>query len=480
MGVVPIPYDMMHGHEGCPSDKPVAVIKTDDGELMGCHPDAEHAMAQIAALYAEEHGDEEMAVGGQRWRAPLAIIGDTSDGRGFYEITWRDPPLTLRAHPTFELHDGAEPIGRIDRIWMDGDTAWGEGVFDTTPLAIEAARLVAEKIVRGISVDAAVQQVEVGDDGVSRFSVEIIAATIVQMPAFGESMGVELIAAEPVAANTTNATATSVTITAGLVETWAPGLALVASGAASDIPAEWFADPGLTRRERLHVEKNGRIWGHVAGFGECHTGSVPGTCTEIPRDLGFDYFNLGGGVVTCANGTDIPTGPIVLSADHAKVRGISWLDARDHYAHSGLAVADVRAGMDAHGVWVAGALRPGTAPELVHAFKASRPSVDCRKIGGRWQLLALLSVNMPGFPALVAGVDHRSGQITALVASGAPMDSECGCGGTDTVTARLVALERLTEGLRADRAAAALALEADLALDRASLAARLEAELLDA
>ncbi len=38
--------------DSCPSDRPVAVIKTSDGSVAGCHSNRESANAQMAALYA--------------------------------------------------------------------------------------------------------------------------------------------------------------------------------------------------------------------------------------------------------------------------------------------------------------------------------------------------------------------------------------------------------------------------------------------
>lgn len=41
----------MH-HEGCPSDKPVAVVKKDGGKVVGCHKNTDDAKAHLAALEA--------------------------------------------------------------------------------------------------------------------------------------------------------------------------------------------------------------------------------------------------------------------------------------------------------------------------------------------------------------------------------------------------------------------------------------------
>lgn len=80
---------------------------------------------------------------------------------------------------------------------------------------------------------------------------------------------------------------------------------------------------------------------------------------------------------------------------------------------------------------------------------------------------------MPGFPALVAGVEN--GRITALVASGAPVD--CGCGSHDALEAFQGRLEKLEARYRVERVVAVAELEAALGLDAEGIALALEAEL---
>lgn len=48
--MVKIPWHMVMHHEGCPSDKPVAVVKDADGKVVGCHKNTDDAKAQLAAL----------------------------------------------------------------------------------------------------------------------------------------------------------------------------------------------------------------------------------------------------------------------------------------------------------------------------------------------------------------------------------------------------------------------------------------------
>lgn len=45
-----MPWHLAMHHEGCPSDKPVAVVKDDDGKVVGCHANLYEANKQLAAL----------------------------------------------------------------------------------------------------------------------------------------------------------------------------------------------------------------------------------------------------------------------------------------------------------------------------------------------------------------------------------------------------------------------------------------------
>lgn len=44
----------IHRDNRCPLSKPFAVVKSADGEVVGCHETREKALKQQAALYANE------------------------------------------------------------------------------------------------------------------------------------------------------------------------------------------------------------------------------------------------------------------------------------------------------------------------------------------------------------------------------------------------------------------------------------------
>ena len=189
--------------------------------------------------------------------------------------------------------------------------------------------------------------------------------------------------------------------------------------ASSRPPAAWFDDPGLEGPTGLTVADDGRVFGHLATWGTCHTGYA-GECVQPPSsESGYAYFRTG--AVRTTDGDEVPTGRLTLDTTHAG-RRLGATDTAAHYEHTGVAVADVAAGEDAHGIWVAGVLRPGVSDEQVHALQASPLSGDWRRIGGRLELVAALAVNSPGFPVprvLVAG-----GQVRALQSSGVVMVRE--------------------------------------------------------
>lgn len=49
-----MPYHIAKAHDDCPASKPYAVVKDDDGKVMGCHRSRYAAKQQMAALYASE------------------------------------------------------------------------------------------------------------------------------------------------------------------------------------------------------------------------------------------------------------------------------------------------------------------------------------------------------------------------------------------------------------------------------------------
>lgn len=160
-------------------------------------------------------------------------------------------------------------------------------------------------------------------------------------------------------------------------------------------PTEWFQDPKFTEVTPLTVTDDGRVFGHGAAWGTCHT-SFGDACVTPPSEGEHAYFRLG--EVVTADGSRVAVGTLTLGTGHAPTRNFTASQAAEHYDNTGTVVAVVASGEDDHGIWVAGAVRPGTPPNRVAELQAASLSGDWRRIGGKLRLVAFLAVNRPGFP----------------------------------------------------------------------------------
>ncbi len=184
-------------------------------------------------------------------------------------------------------------------------------------------------------------------------------------------------------------------------------------------PAAWFEDPELAELTPLTITDEGRIYGHLAPWGACHVG-VTDTCVQPPPSpSGYALFHLGD--VLTEEGELVPVGTLTLDTGHADLK-LGSTAARMHYDHTGTAAADVRCGEDDHGIWFAGAIRPDLDANNVRKLRAARVSGDWRPVGGELELVAALSVNVPGFPIVrPRAAVAASGRVLALVAAGIDM-----------------------------------------------------------
>lgn len=251
----------------------------------------------------------------------------------------------------------------------------------------------------------------------------------------------------------------------------APLFALVAAGAPAVAPGSWFENPKLAGPTPLHVDiDTGQVYGHLATWGVCHIG-IPGVCTTAPHSSSnYSYFRTG--VVRTEEGADIPVGHITLATGHAPIKA-SAQAAAAHYDNTGSVVADVAAGEDSYGIWVAGSLRSGVDLDQASVLKAAALSGDWRTIGGKLELVGALAVNIPGFPipraALAASAERQESLVaagvvapTAIVASN--LDAEQVAAITRNAVAelryqekreaRLAAVAPVREQVRAERIAA--------------------------
>lgn len=232
-------------------------------------------------------------------------------------------------------------------------------------------------------------------------------------------------------------------------------------------PASWFNDPDLEAPTPLTVDDDGRVYGHIAVWGTCHVG-IQGACVTPPPSFSdYGHFMLGGR--RTAEGTEVAVGTLTLDTTHASLR-LSEEQTRRHYEVTGLAAADVAAGEDRWGIWLAGAIRDGLAPERVEELRAAKVSGDWRaRAGNPLELVGALAVNVPGYPvprarsrlaASAAGERTR----VALVASNVVPRSERI---REALVAGMAAYEGYLESAQMDDLALRLHLPALLARARA-------------
>jgi hypothetical protein len=255
-----------------------------------------------------------------------------------------------------------------------------------------AAAHIITQALRHNSVDLAEVEVdleiqEVGEDGLRLMfnytKWKIAATTLVGVPAFADAraeLGEEITAAleadTPLVVNV-NSHALSIEVAedevlaeGGIVQPW-----------------EAFHQPEPDEPQKLRVEANRWVSGHLALWESCHDG-FENRCLTVPRPTdNYASFNKAG--VLTDRGL-VETGPIFLAGGHRRVTDGDFDSA---YGGTENAWADVRVTPGVHGPWLSGIVRPGVSDERVYAARASRISGHWR--GGR--LKAIVSVNSEGF-----------------------------------------------------------------------------------
>ena len=232
----------------------------------------------------------------------------------------------------------------------------------------------------------------------------------------------------------------------------AEALSLVAGGGLK-APAEWFTNPNLDALTPLNITEEGRVFGHVAGWKTCHS-SWADTCVTPPHSAtGYAHFLLGEVLTTEGS---VPVGSLTIGGGHAGPR-LSLRAAQEHYDSTSAVFADVTAGEDEHGIWVAGWVRPGVSDEMVAAARASKLSGDWRRnpLTNSMEMVAALAVNVPGFaiPRIAASVEGS--QQVSLVAAGVVVTESKGSEGVDMQTlAAAVAQEIMAAQSRKEKMAA--------------------------
>lgn len=184
-------------------------------------------------------------------------------------------------------------------------------------------------------------------------------------------------------------------------------------------PADWFFAEEPNHPEPLTVEADGRVHGHLALWDACHTGFMVGSlreCVRPPRSrTGYKGFHVG--AIEAADGQMIPVGRVVTSGGHASLVA-SLQEAQRHYDNTKDVGAFVRATDGRYGIYLAGAVKSNASPEVIRDMRANPPSGDWRGWNGDLEMIAALSVPVPGFqtPQLAMTADGSS--VEALILPG--------------------------------------------------------------
>lgn len=191
-------------------------------------------------------------------------------------------------------------------------------------------------------------------------------------------------------------------------------------------PAAWFADPKLTKPTPLEVDENGRVWGHMALWGQCHK-AFRHKCIMPPKShTDYKHFKLG--KVLVDDGKMVKVGRVTVGTGHADDR-FGVIPAREHYDNTGTCAAVVVPYEDKFGLAVAGATVQGLPSEKVAELRRSPLSGDWRRVNGNLELVGALAVNDPGFEV----VSEDEAGVFSLTAAGTfradelGSDDDCGC-----------------------------------------------------
>lgn len=421
-----------------------------------------------------------------RWSGPIARYDSmTGDRRvlGAGKLTSRTLPLPLRYSPSGNTHRDAVDVGAIQSMDLSQDPIQASGVF--LPESIEPmVKVAVHKAALGIatpSIDMEPGTLEyeigTGDDGRETMNItkgHITATTLVSIPALGDQhlaiagddsyespfdfsvviasaasrMGwtIEEIPDEEAEALVAAACAPST------VDIDVQVTGLIAGGGPLAPPRSAFEDPKLTEPTPLTITPDGRVYGHLALWGVCHTG-FDGKCIMVPHSK-LDYAKFHQGTVVTSEGNHIRVGKITLGTGHASP-GLSLKPAVAHYDNTGYQVAVIRSGEDEHGVWFSGSLLAGVTPAKRAELYRSPLSGDWRRDRSvnNLELIAALAVNSPGFPVF----EMEGGESMSLVAAGMVVEQPKEDEGQEERKANLAALLAADAVRAQNKRAAALA-----------------------
>jgi hypothetical protein len=455
---VSMPWHIAHG-AGCPSDAPWAVVKDATSETVGCHPSEEMARRHMAALYANEPNAEilvehdtqtgEMTMDGRPFfnenhddiaalAAEYILAAGVADGQLGKPFTvffvpegkesrdgrrlaldtteFDQTPLPIMFQNTAshgdETPDPGVFIGAVHSAYRDPRAPhrmMGRGNLVMNQAAADAETQIRAGL-RGVSIDGyglmppELEPAVVDQEGntvalLRTFTdTRIMGATVVPHPAFEDCCIWFDDETEPerVAACMPDQPAPPAEVQ---LPDHMP--ALLASSAPLKPPRAWFFTPEPSAIQALEVTPDGHITGHIAAKGMCHT-AYKGRCEPYPPSRSdYRFFHVH--AAETAEGEKIPCGVLTMETTHMRDPWGTPRETLDHYDHSGLQAAKIRAVNGRYGIWVSGALRPGLEDRDLWMLCGAAVSGDWREVREgqkRWkdELVAVLCVNSPGYP----------------------------------------------------------------------------------
>lgn len=362
--------------------------------------------------------------------AIFAVTGiPTSDGRMLASdiaLEFRDTPMPLQWCEEMEGgHYGSVTVGVIESITLAKGEIRGSGYMLNNENALKAIDLVSHGVCNP-SIDSVFEIVYTYEDGTvvteenfdpdlpmfeTAIKGEVLATTIVAIPAFGETRIALNAEREP--------------------RDTAMVAALVASMSTAHKPPVYdpalFADPKLSGPTRLTITEDGHVFGHIASWKDQHRSVGLGNIKPPRSETGYEHFHSSPGV-QLTDGSTLPVGRLTVGIGHAPTSGVSSAAAQAHYDNVEACWAIGRICEDRHGIVFSGVAAPWASPEKVQMGLASPLSGDWRPIGPKrdnLELVAVLSVNTPGF-LCKAETDGRGQQLAMVASLGLPPGTESG------------------------------------------------------
>lgn len=179
-----------------------------------------------------------------------------------------------------------------------------------------------------------------------------------------------------------------------------------------------FFMPEADELTALTVTDDGRVFGHLAQADSCHIGFAD-VCVSPPTSA-CDYAYFHQGEISTTDGA-LAVGKLTLGTGHAGLRAGARA-AAEHYDNTGSAVAIVRCSDGLWGPWLSGRILPGVDDDRIAELRRSGVSGDWRAVqrnSNQLELVAVLAVNVPGFPVPRTKALAASG-MRSLIAAGVP------------------------------------------------------------